>query len=335
MPGAAAPKEKKKADAAGAKQAAIDAATKYGITGTHLAQFLAQIDHESGHFKRLEENLSYSAKRLMEIFPKYYKDPALAEAEQRNPQLIANRVYGGRMGNGGPETGDGYRYRGRGLIQLTGKDNYDRFGKIVGLDLVSNPDSAADLVTAANLAAAYYKKSVLDRGIQAEDTKRVTKAINGGSIGLSDRQNLFALYQQQAPGAAPGAGGGQVYAAAGGVASGPTSGYPATLHGTEAIIPLNAQSHASRQAVAAVSKAVSGEQMSQQTAENTVASNKPAVIPIPVNTGGGGGGGGKSAPAQQPNNSVKASVRHQDDAFMRALSKDFVHPSTFASVSQV
>lgn len=334
MPGAAAPaagKEKKKADAAGAKQAAIDAATRYGITGSHLAQFLAQIDHESGHFKRLEENLNYSAKRLMEIFPKYYKDPALAEAEQRNPQLIANRVYGGRMGNGPPESGDGYRYRGRGLIQLTGKDNYTRFGKIVGMDLVANPDSAGDLVTAANIAAAYYKKAVLDAGIQAEDTKRVTKAVNGGSIGLSDRENLFALYQQQAPGSAPGAPpGGPVYAASGGVASGPRSGYPATLHGTEAIIPLDGQSHQSKQAVAAVGKAVSGEDMKNQTAENTMASNAPAVVPVPV--GGGGGGGGGSAAKSQPDNSIKASVRHQDNAFMRAIAHDFSHPSSFSSV---
>lgn len=331
MPGAAPPEKKK--DSSGYKQMVMDAAKSMGITGAHLAQFMAQVDHESGGFKRLEENLSYSAKRLMAVFPKYYKDPALAEAEQKNAQAIANRVYANRMGNGPPESGEGYKYRGRGFIQLTGKSNYDRFGKIVGMDLVGNPDGAADPSTAANLAAAYYKKGVIDAGIAPDDTKSATRAINGGTNGLADRSNLFAMYQKQSAPTAGGGEGGPVYAAAGGVAIGPTSGYGATLHGKEAIIPLNAQTHASKQAVAAVSKAVSGEDMKNQTADNKSAGNAPSVVPVPI--GGGGSGGGKSAQQQKPDNSMKASVRHQDSAFARALAQDFVHPSAFSSVSPV
>lgn len=122
-------------------------------------------------------------------------------------------------------------------------------------------------------------------------------------------------------------------AEAGGLAIGPKSGYGATLHGKEAIIPLNAQTHASKQAVAAVSKAVSGEDMKNQTADNKSAGNAPSVVPVPI--GGGGSGGGKSAQQQKPDNSMKASVRHQDSAFARALAQDFVHPSAFSSVSPV
>jgi hypothetical protein len=109
-----------KIEASAGKNAALAAAGKAGITGAHLAQFMAQLDHESGHFTRVEENLRYSAKRLRQIFPKYYKTDADAAADEMQPQKIANRVYANRMGNGPPESGDGYKYRGRGLIQLTG-----------------------------------------------------------------------------------------------------------------------------------------------------------------------------------------------------------------------
>jgi putative chitinase len=202
-----------KVDPGAAKNAALASAGKYGITGPHLAQFMAQLEHESGGFKTVEENLRYSAKRLMEIFPKYYKDPAIAAQEEYSPIAIANRVYANRMGNGPPESGDGYKYRGRGLIQLTGKDNYKRFGQLAGVDLVSNPDMAGSLGTAADIAAAFYKKNVMDKGIPGEDTAKVTKAINGGSIGLSHRESLFASYMKDpnalkaGPEAKPSAGG--------------------------------------------------------------------------------------------------------------------------------
>ena len=124
---------------------------------------------------------------------------------------------------------------------------------------------------------------------------------------------------------------GAMYAAAGGVASGPQSGYPATLHGTEAIVPLNGQSYQSKQAVTAVSKAVSGDQLSQQSADNSMASTGPSVVPVPV-PGGGGGGDKQAAPPQKSDNSVKADVRFADDTFNRAISKDFAHPTAFTSV---
>jgi flagellum-specific peptidoglycan hydrolase FlgJ len=124
---------------------------------------------------------------------------------------------------------------------------------------------------------------------------------------------------------------GAMYAAAGGVASGPQSGYPATLHGTEAIVPLDGQSYQSKQAVTAVSKAVSGDQLSQQSADNSMASTGPSVVPVPV-PGGGGGGDKQAAPPQKSDNSVKADVRFADDTFNRAISKDFAHPTAFTSV---
>ncbi len=184
------------AQATGGKEAVMQAMDQAGITGAHRASLMAQLDHESGGFKRLEENLNYSAKGLLKTFGKYYKTEEQAQADARNPQAIANRVYGGRMGNSQP--GDGYRYRGRGFIQLTGKDNYKAFGEMIGMDLVKNPDLAANPAIAAKIAVAYYKKRVIDKGINAEDVASVTKAINGGSIGLEDRADKFAKYS--APG---------------------------------------------------------------------------------------------------------------------------------------
>lgn len=352
-----------KIDPGAARNAALAAASKFGITGAHLAQFMAQLDHESAGFKSVEENLRYSAKRLMEIFPKYYKDPAVAEAEANQPQLIANRVYGGRMGNGPPESGDGYKYRGRGLIQLTGKDNYKRFGSMAGVDLVSNPDMASDLATAADIAAAFYKKNVIDKGVDGNDTKKVTKIINGGSHGLSHREQLFASYSQDpnslkatgpapepaamAGGAPPAAaeqdikvggsvsGGGekpQVAAAApaaggGGGVSAPAAApalaaAPATPAAPTAT-PV-AQTPASGYAVAAETTAVS------TARDQMVASAAPTVVPVPT-----GGGGAKAAPPQPSGSAVRASVRDSENSFVRALAKDFAHPSTFTTIGSV
>jgi len=355
-----------KVDPSAAKNAALASAQKFGITGPHLAQFMAQLDHESGHFTRVEENLRYSAKRLMQIFPKYYKDPAVAAAEEYSPIAIANRVYGGRMGN--TQEGDGYKYRGRGLIQLTGKDNYSKFGKIVGTDLVGNPEAAGDLATAANIAAAFYKKQVIDRGIDGNDTAKVTKAINGGSIGLPDRIAKFEEYKKdpkalQATGPAPAAnipaasmneapppaaiadtsvpsgGGGQKpqeAQTAQAAESGGGAGGGAVAAAPQASQPVQAAPTAEPSAPTATPvqpQATSGQMVAQQTAEVTTAretaASTPTVVPVPV--GGGGGGGNTQAP-QKSDNSVKADVRFADDTFNRAISKDFAHPTAFTSV---
>jgi putative chitinase len=121
-----------------------ETAAKFGInTPLRLAHFLAQCGHESGGFKATQENLNYSAKGLMGIFKKYFPTQALAEQYQRNPQKIASKVYGGRMGNGPESTGEGFKFRGRGYIQLTGKENYTAFGKSINEDMTVNPDKVA------------------------------------------------------------------------------------------------------------------------------------------------------------------------------------------------
>jgi putative chitinase len=121
-----------------------DTAAKFQInTPLRLAHFLAQCGHESGGFRATQENLNYSAKGLMGIFKKYFPTQALAEQYQRNPQKIASKVYGGRMGNGPESTGEGFKFRGRGYIQLTGKENYTAFGKSINEDMTANPDKVA------------------------------------------------------------------------------------------------------------------------------------------------------------------------------------------------
>lgn len=340
-----------KIEASAGKNAALAAAGKAGITGAHLAQFMAQLDHESGHFTRVEENLRYSAKRLRQIFPKYYKTDAEAQADEMQPQKIANRVYANRMGNGPPESGDGYKYRGRGLIQLTGKDNYKRFGSMVGMDLVSNPDMAGSLSTAADIAAAFYKKNVMDRGIPAEDTKKVTKAINGGSIGLADRESLFASYMKDAgslqPSGAPPATGEEtaekpLYASA--EQSVPASG-GGTPQATEAksetltaqaappvpkATPAPTEALQPQQSTAGPAMAAASDQLAQN---QMVAQNAPPPAPVVVNSGGGGGK--SSTPPPQKAQLAKAPTRNNDNSFTRALARDFSHPTAFTTVSMV
>lgn len=182
-------------DAAKNRALLIQEAKSAGITDpSELAMFLAQIDHESGGFKALEENLNYSPARLLQIFPKYFRSTAEAEAAAAaGPAGIANRVYGGRMGNTLP--GDGYKYRGRGLIQLTGKDNYTAAGKALGIDLVNNPDLAADAVTAAKIAVWFWKsRNGLGAAGRSGDVLTATRLINGGTNGLSDRGSLYTKY---------------------------------------------------------------------------------------------------------------------------------------------
>jgi putative chitinase len=175
-----------------------DTAAKFQInTPLRLAHFLAQCGHESGGFRATQENLNYSAKGLNGIFKKYFPTEASAAAYARNPQKIANKVYGGRMGNGLEASGDGYKFRGRGYIQLTGKDNYTAFGKAIGEDICANPDKVAS--TYALLSAAwFFNKNGLhkmaDGGATDAVVTSITKRVNGGTIGLADRIKHFKEY---------------------------------------------------------------------------------------------------------------------------------------------
>lgn len=158
-----------------------------------FAHFMAQLAHESAHFARLEENLNYSGKGLWNVFRKYFDNLEHAETFARQPEKIANRVYADRMGNGSEESGDGYRYRGRGFIQLTGKDNYQKIGDRIGLDLVSNPDKVSqDVEIALRVAADFWDSRNLNKYADKDDIRAVTRRINGGYNGLEDRQKLLA-----------------------------------------------------------------------------------------------------------------------------------------------
>lgn len=166
-----------------------------GITSpSKLAMFMGQMSHESSGFTRTEEGLNYkSPKRLREVFGKYFKsDDEVAAAIAGGPQAIANKVYGGRMGN--TQSGDGFRFRGRGYVQLTGRENYAAAGTALGIDLVSNPDLAADPSVAAKIATWYWKTRVSGVGKDGS-IEDATKAINGGLNGLKDRQSETSRYQ--------------------------------------------------------------------------------------------------------------------------------------------
>ena len=175
-----------------------DTAKRFEInTPLRLAHFLAQCGHESGGFKATQENLIYSASGLKGIFSKYFKEAGLAESYQRNPQKIASRVYGGRMGNGPESTGEGYKFRGRGYIQLTGKDNYTAFGKAINEDMTANPDKVATHYALLS-AAWFFSKNGLhkmaDGGATDAVVTQITKRVNGGTIGLPDRIKHFKEY---------------------------------------------------------------------------------------------------------------------------------------------
>jgi len=175
-----------------------DTAKKFEInTPLRLAHFLAQCGHESGGFRATQENLNYSASGLKGIFGKYFKEAGLAEAYQRNPQKIASRVYGGRMGNGPESTGDGYKFRGRGYIQLTGKDNYTAFGKAINEDMTANPDKVASHYALLSAAWFFNKNGlhkIADQGSTDAVVTSITKRVNGGTIGLADRIKHFKEY---------------------------------------------------------------------------------------------------------------------------------------------
>lgn len=175
-----------------------DVVEKFEInTPLRLAHFLAQCAHESGGFKVTQENLNYSAKGLLGIFKKYFPTEELAKQYERQPQKIANRVYANRMGNGDEASGDGYKCRGRGFIQLTGKDNYNAFGKSIGVDVLSNPDLVATqypLLSAAWFFNTNGLHKLSDGGANEATVTVVTKRVNGGVIGLDARINEFKLF---------------------------------------------------------------------------------------------------------------------------------------------
>jgi putative chitinase len=159
-------------------------------TPLRAAHFLAQAAHECGGFTVFAENLNYSAKRLTEVFPKYFRD-ANPNAYARKPEKIANRVYANRMGNGDEDSGDGYKYRGRGIFQLTGKANYKTIGDAIEVDLVDDPDAALSSDVAVQVALEYWSKRGLNALADKDDIVGITKKINGGTNGLEDRKDYL------------------------------------------------------------------------------------------------------------------------------------------------
>lgn len=171
-----------------------NAAEKHEInlSANRLAAFVAQMAHESGQFLYKEENLNYSAQGLMNVFGKYFPNSIIAGKYARNPKLIASRVYANRMGNGTEESADGYKFRGRGYIQLTGKTNYTLFA----FDHDMTPEQAIDYLStidgAIESAAWFWSKNNLNRFCDSNDFIGLTKAINGGTNGLDHRQQLYS-----------------------------------------------------------------------------------------------------------------------------------------------
>jgi putative chitinase len=158
-----------------------------------VASWLSQCGHESADFKFMQENLNYGAKGLRGVFPKYFPTDDMANAYQRQPEKIANRVYGNRMGNGPEETGEGYMYRGRGIIQITGKDNYRRCSIALYGDesLLENPDWLCEIDGAIRSACWYWNSRNLNADADREDVLALTKKINGGTHGLDDRMARY------------------------------------------------------------------------------------------------------------------------------------------------
>lgn len=173
---------------------------KFGVnTPMRLAHFLAQCSHESGGFKVLRENLNYSAEGLQKIFGKYFPTAEIAALYARKPEKIANKVYSGRMGNGDEKSGDGWKFAGKGAIQLTGRDNYTAFDKTVDDDILANPNL---VVTKYPLTSAgwFWNKNglnaIADGGATDEVVTKITKRVNGGTIGLPHRIEEFNKFNK-------------------------------------------------------------------------------------------------------------------------------------------
>lgn len=174
-----------------------DVILKFKIdTPLRLSHFLAQAGHESGEFKLVQENLNYSTKGLLATFPKYF-DAATAAVYERKPEKIANLVYANRMGNKGKISGDGWKFHGRGFIQLTGHDNYKAFSDAINEDCIANPDLIATKYPLASAGWFWSKNglnTIADQGATVEVVTKVTKRVNGGVIGLDDRIKHFNEY---------------------------------------------------------------------------------------------------------------------------------------------
>ena len=174
---------------------ALGLITLFNINTTErVAMFLAQCGHESAGFSTFKENLNYSAKGLNAVFPKYFKNTGRnADAYARQPEKIANVIYANRMGNGNIASGDGWKYRGRGLIQLTGKGNYEEFSKDFDLDdVMKNPDLVSDdLTVAVKSAIWFWIRNDLNKYADSNDVRGCTRRINGGYNGLDERTKLY------------------------------------------------------------------------------------------------------------------------------------------------
>ncbi len=156
--------------------------------------FIAQVAHESAEFTRLEENLNYSAERLTIVFKRYFPDVQSALSFHRNPEAIANKVYGGRMGN--DKDGDGWKYRGRGPVQLTGKENYTLCGNSIKRDLIGSPDLLLHPVAGIESACWFWNSRGLNTLADHGEFKAITKRINGGYIGLEEREKYYGKAKQ-------------------------------------------------------------------------------------------------------------------------------------------
>lgn len=164
----------------------------YGIdTPQRVAAFIAQAAHESGNFTALHENLNYRWESLRRVFPKYFPNDAIAQQYAHNQEAIANRVYANRMGNGPEESGDGYRYCGRGLIQLTGQSNYQAFADSIETPLEQIPDYLQTFEGAVQSACWFWENNNLNQYADSDDILTMTKRINGGTIGLEDRKKHY------------------------------------------------------------------------------------------------------------------------------------------------
>ena len=174
-------------------------ADKFGIiTNLRLCHFLAQCSTESGNFKAVSENLNYSKDGLLRIFPKYFPG-TLAESYAHQPEKIASRVYGSRLGNGDETTKEGWKFRGAGFIQLTGKDNFKKFGDFIGVDLVKNPELVATKYPLTSAAFFFNTNNlwpICDEGLSEEVVTRVSKRVNGGYNGLDHRKSEFKRFEK-------------------------------------------------------------------------------------------------------------------------------------------
>ncbi|QSX77883.1 glycoside hydrolase family 19 protein [Agrilutibacter solisilvae] len=170
-----------------------------GATRNRLQFFLAQIGHESSGLTIAEENLSYRASRLMAVWPSRFPTLAAAEPFAHNPQKLANQVYAHRMGNGAPESGDGFRFRGRGYAQVTGRDGYREVGAVAGLDLLTHPRQVADPDHALRAACAFWEWKKLSALADRGDFVAVTRRWNGGNVGMEDRRLWLVRVQTIVP----------------------------------------------------------------------------------------------------------------------------------------